>query len=74
MGVSLSDTIHICTYTQTEFIFKIHRISVTDVTPYDSPADCVLFHRKRTEAVFNNNESTGRTALQDSRMYVLTEK
>jgi hypothetical protein len=71
VGVSFNDTIHIYTYTHTEFIFKIHKISVIDITKYNSPADCVLLYCKRIEAVFNNNEATARTALQDSTMYVV---
>jgi hypothetical protein len=31
---------------------------VTDVTKYDSPAEYVLFYRKRIEAVFNNHDVT----------------
>lgn len=41
-----------------QFVFRIHRISVADVTKYVLPADCVLFYRNRIEAVFNNNETT----------------
>jgi len=69
--ISTQTHIHKHTHTHTQFIFKIRRISVTDIIMYDSPADCMLLYGKRNEALFNNSEATARTTLQDSRMYVV---